>query len=1568
MRKSIWLRGLVFGIVVLLVGTSIVPNINSKLEEINNESKNAKYLELEDGKSDYDWEMLHKDSYHSGFSQDATGTSVGNVKWVHIFDSSVSTSPAIVGNDIYIGAYEIMSCLDRSTGEINWVYNTGSYDVKGSPAVVGDYVYFGCTDDNIYKVDRFTGDLEWTFQTGDDVKSAPAYYDGYIYFGSDDFYLYSVSLGGNLKWQFLTTEGIETSPAVTSSHVFCTSGSRVYGITRNYGVEDWSVSLNAQIYADPMYHNGKVYVGSVGNKLYCLDEDEGEIDWTYDTNADILTTAAVSDYDDRIFFGAGSKMYCLEENGSLVWTCTVAGAIKTSPAIANNEYIYFGGGEIFYCVYVNNGTIAWSYNAPGTYTITKSPALRDDNVIVGYLDYAGRGLYCFGSEGGSQPPVADFDWSPSNPNPGDIVIFDASESEDPDGYLILYEWDWNNDGVFDENSSSPFTSYSWDQSGDYSVTLRVTDNDGITASKTRTVHVIDENQPPYEPSDPSPGNHDTGINLNAYLSWIGGDPDPDDFVTYDVYFGTTNPPSKVAGNQSETTYDPLGLMNPNTKYYWKINAWDNHDAKTVGTVWDFTTINGGTNPVADAGGPYYGDVDIPVSFDASNSYDIDGTIVGYRWDWTNDGTWDEPTSGYSDDPTASHIYQNEFTGQVKLEVKDNSGNADDDTAAIIIYNTNENLLAYWNFDDGVDDGTITDVTGNGWTGYVYGNPQERPGAKNNCLFFDGDDYIQIDNFTPIKEDESITLSFWIKPHTIKYPQKMCIFDNMDLRVFLNPEFTDNNIDWMWMQYHKSYHYSDNLPVKDILSGHSVYDGGPNHGKVWFEGSGLKKDYMVPKWQFVVCMYDKSAPTNEKNKLYIDGILCDYGLTYDNHFPIYKDFNIGACLIPDIFDPLDNFKGHLDEIRVYQRALSSDEIQFLYSYPMGNGNPPCAVIDEFNPYAVRVGETVNFFARGYDTDGSIAQYQWDFNGDMNFEWTSITTGTTQCIYNNPGMYLAGFRVIDNQGKASPVEYERIYIFKNTAKIWVPGTYADAFAGNSSMGIGAATFGNSVNENSGAVSVYSNVISAFHLMYGESHAVMVTPEFTTTTTHTFRIETDLVSVGGVDLFWGIGASVGDTGGQIAHFQFNENEQRWELKHGITSEAIDPWWEIDNLLFNIVLQLLWLIPIEWPIWALSTLFGAACSIYLITNPNELDRALKSSDSTNVYGDWRITLEPGRHIIMFGPYSSVSCVGVATGKASRFGQVRFIEADKTNLPPNNDLIFTTLCPINLNVSDPMGRYINITNSTIPGARYLKIDLDFDGLIDNYLQIPNPVQGEYKVQVIPDINSSQNDTFSISVNADGGYYNLVNETKIENIPIEGYIYSYLKPLIPQNIIGPSSIKIQNAAIFSTSTTHPENDSLYYMWDWGDGNFTEWFGPYESGETVQTSYAWRQPGFFEIKVRTKSINGPESNWSEPFKVEVIGYLSLLIGGINNDTVIDGYHYFETGKYFAYLNFNPPYFKLYSYGERVVVKELLGVVFNTLPGFAIGFFKGAVVTDLPVVNQKSVSNRLINRFNKNPPIK
>ena len=141
------------------------------------------------------------------------------------------------------------------------------------------------------------------------------------------------------------------------------------------------------------------------------------------------------------------------------------------------------------------------------------------------------------------------------------------------------------------------------------------------------------NQDPYTPSNPNPAHLATNVSVTTNLSWTGGDPDPGDTVTYDVYFGTSSSPPLAQANNATTSWDPPGSLPFNTTHYWKIVAKDNHGAQTAGPVWRFSTRqNRAPNPPDLLSPPERTQHDVSASF-TWRATDPDGDTVKVCVDW-----------------------------------------------------------------------------------------------------------------------------------------------------------------------------------------------------------------------------------------------------------------------------------------------------------------------------------------------------------------------------------------------------------------------------------------------------------------------------------------------------------------------------------------------------------------------------------------------------------------------------------------------------------------------------------------------------------------------------------------------------------------------------------------------------------------------------------------------------------------------------------------------------------------------------------------------------------------------
>jgi len=104
------------------------------------------------------------------------------------------------------------------------------------------------------------------------------------------------------------------------------------------------------------------------------------------------------------------------------------------------------------------------------------------------------------------------------------------------------------------------------------------------------------------------------------------------------------------------------------------------DTSVILNAYLHPTPVGNEPPVADAGGPYYGHVGVDIRFDGSGSWDPDGNIVGYRWDFNGDGTWE---TGWLATPIYYFSYTTADVYDVLLKVKDDG----DDDGFYIKYDT-----------------------------------------------------------------------------------------------------------------------------------------------------------------------------------------------------------------------------------------------------------------------------------------------------------------------------------------------------------------------------------------------------------------------------------------------------------------------------------------------------------------------------------------------------------------------------------------------------------------------------------------------------------------------------------------------------------------------------------------------------------------------------------------------------------------------------------------------------------------------------------------------------------------
>ncbi|MCK5415442.1 MAG: PKD domain-containing protein, partial [Thermoplasmata archaeon] len=91
------------------------------------------------------------------------------------------------------------------------------------------------------------------------------------------------------------------------------------------------------------------------------------------------------------------------------------------------------------------------------------------------------------------PPVADAG-TPSQSFEGDPIELNASGSMEPGGHIIMYDWDYDADGIFDFSTREVSHNFTWESPGVYTIVLRVMDADGTFDEDT--ANVVVENAEP----------------------------------------------------------------------------------------------------------------------------------------------------------------------------------------------------------------------------------------------------------------------------------------------------------------------------------------------------------------------------------------------------------------------------------------------------------------------------------------------------------------------------------------------------------------------------------------------------------------------------------------------------------------------------------------------------------------------------------------------------------------------------------------------------------------------------------------------------------------------------------------------------------------------------------------------------------------------------------------------------------------------------------------------------------------------------------------------------------------
>ncbi|MBI1922914.1 PQQ-binding-like beta-propeller repeat protein [Candidatus Poribacteria bacterium] len=304
--------------------------------------------------------------------------------------------------------------IDLETGKLKWKYQA-SDEIKSSPSVLKNVVYFGDEKGVFHAVDARTGQQKWMFRADAGIISSANFAGDRVLFGSYDQYLYCLSVtDGSLIWKLETEGYIHGTPAIadgTAVITGCDGYLRVVSV-RN-GTETGQIALGDYVGASPALlkvetpPQGRdasrvyVYVGTFGNQVLCIDLKNAKILWRYEHPkwrfpfyaSAAVTPPLVRGKGGVVVVGGRDKIvHALNsDTGEARWTFAARSRVDSSPVIVR-ERVFFGttGGEI-YALNINSGEQVWQFVTGSS--IVASPGVAAGKLVIGSADGV---LYCFG--------------------------------------------------------------------------------------------------------------------------------------------------------------------------------------------------------------------------------------------------------------------------------------------------------------------------------------------------------------------------------------------------------------------------------------------------------------------------------------------------------------------------------------------------------------------------------------------------------------------------------------------------------------------------------------------------------------------------------------------------------------------------------------------------------------------------------------------------------------------------------------------------------------------------------------------------------------------------------------------------------------------------------------------------------------------------------------------------------------------------------------------------------------------------------------------------------------------
>jgi outer membrane protein assembly factor BamB len=281
----------------------------------------------------------------------------------------------------------------------------------GQPLLLGDRIYFGCSDSYVYCLEARTGRVIWYYPNHHVIKGTISIFDDHIYHGGRDNKIHCYDLQGNMVWETRTGNDMDSNPVVVNGRGFIGGEDKhIYCFDPATGEIVWRTPTQGSVESSPCVVDDRVIAGSEQGRLYCCDVATGEVLWTAATLGDTDSTPV--HYQGRILsacatgdLGEIGHLWSFDlRTGKPIWHVTAPRGFWATPSINPKKGIlYLGCNDgVLYARRIADGSLVWKKQLGNR--IWGSAAVTDGCLLVGVRD--GR-FWCLDEDTGD--PIWVFD-------------------------------------------------------------------------------------------------------------------------------------------------------------------------------------------------------------------------------------------------------------------------------------------------------------------------------------------------------------------------------------------------------------------------------------------------------------------------------------------------------------------------------------------------------------------------------------------------------------------------------------------------------------------------------------------------------------------------------------------------------------------------------------------------------------------------------------------------------------------------------------------------------------------------------------------------------------------------------------------------------------------------------------------------------------------------------------------------------------------------------------------------------------------------------------------------------